>query len=98
MADDEVHTTSGWIKLANTIIACFTLVIINCLNNFLVMICMGQEAETAALINAITLAVEVCFWSTRIVKLNEDFFQNSSMKLMLYGSATTTYKLELTKL
>ncbi len=28
---------------------------------FLVLICMEQEAETA-LINAITLAVAVCFW------------------------------------
>jgi hypothetical protein len=61
MADDEVHKTSGWIKLANTIIACFTLVTINCLNNFLVLICMGQEAENA-LMNVITLAVKVCFW------------------------------------
>jgi hypothetical protein len=29
--------------------------------HFLVLICMGQEAETA-LINALTLAVKVCFF------------------------------------
>jgi len=41
--------------------------------HFLVLICMGQEAETA-LINAITLAVEGFFWE--YMKLNKDFFQN----------------------
>jgi hypothetical protein len=61
MADDEVHTTSGWIKLAKHDHCMLHTSDYKLFEHFLVLICMGQEAETA-LINAITLAVEIWFF------------------------------------